>query len=232
MKLGLLADIHGNCGALRAVLDGARRESVEVLCVAGDYVGYYYHPGEVLEALDAWPSHRVRGNHEDLLACVRAAPSSLETIENHYGSGLRCALEDLSFDQIDALLALPPSIKLNLGGCTLLVAHGAPWSVDKYVYPNCESADWRRLAALGADLIVLGHTHYRMRRQVGRTTIVNPGSVGQPRDRIPGAAWASFDTETKVVRQHVEPYDFESVAAEARRRDPRLPYLREVLTRT
>ena len=77
----------------------------------------------------------------------------------------------------------------------------------------------------------MGHTHYRLTRTSGSTTIVNPGSVGQPRDRQPGAAWALLETETGTCRAFIEPYDTAPIEAQARVTDPHLPYLWEVLNR-
>ncbi len=71
-----------------------------------------------------------------------------------------------------------------------------------------------------------------MTEKVDRQIIINPGSAGQPRDRIPGAAWALLDTATRDCRHFTEEYDVASVVSEVRERDPSLPYLREVLTRT
>ena len=70
----------------------------------------------------------------------------------------------------------------------------------------------------------MGHTHYRLTRTSGSTTIINPGSVGQPRDRQPGAAWAVLDVETGTCQPFTEPYDIAPLAAQARAIDPHLPY--------
>ena len=67
MKLGLLGDIHSNNLALQAVLAAASSSGVEKLLITGDLVGYYYAPLEVLEMLQPWDRHIVRGNHEDML---------------------------------------------------------------------------------------------------------------------------------------------------------------------
>jgi putative phosphoesterase len=231
MKLGLLGDIHGNSAALRAVLGGAAREKIDALCITGDYVGYYYRPGEVLELLSGWQTYSVRGNHEDMLARARTDPARLAESEVRYGSGLRCAMQQLDERQIDWLVDLPVSLRLTLGGRSVQLAHGTPWDTDEYVYPDAPAELFDRLAAAATDLVVLGHTHYQMQRIVNGCLIVNPGSVGQPRDRRPGAAWASFDTETGVCQGFAEAYDVGAVQAEALARDPQLPYLREVLTR-
>ena len=78
----------------------------------------------------------------------------------------------------------------------------------------------------------MGHTHYPMSREIDSTLLVNPGSVGQPRNKRPGAAWAILDTEKKDVTFRNENYNIQSVVNEAVRRQPNLPYLAEVLVRT
>jgi predicted phosphodiesterase len=231
MKLGLLGDIHGNSAALKAALAGAEREKVDALCITGDYVGYYYRPGEVLDLLSGWVTYSVRGNHEDMLARVQTDPESLADTERRYGSGLRCAIEQLTDQQVGWLIDLPVRVSLTFEECTVELAHGTPWDADEYVYPDAAPPIFERLAGLSADLVVLGHTHYRFQRAAGACLIVNPGSVGQPRDRLPGAAWATFDTKTRACQGFAEPYDIASVIAEAVGRDPHLPYLHEVLTR-
>jgi predicted phosphodiesterase len=71
-----------------------------------------------------------------------------------------------------------------------------------------------------------------MVRDSGAVRLINPGSVGQPRNRQPGAQWAILDTSTRQVTLCCEDYDFHSVALEAAARHPELPYLSEVLVRT
>ena len=67
MKIGLLADIHGNAHALRALLNAAKEKNVEKLLCCGDYVGYYYEPDKVIALLDEWDWDGVSGNHENML---------------------------------------------------------------------------------------------------------------------------------------------------------------------
>jgi putative phosphoesterase len=232
MKVALLGDVHGNHMALAAVLDAARRADVEKLLVTGDLVGYYFWPGEVLELLNGWSIAIVRGNHEDMLAQVRRDPAALAQIERQYGIGLRTALQQLSAQQLDWLGALPHPLALDVDGRHILLCHGAPWDVDHYVYPDASDADFERCAQQEYDLVVLGHTHYPVDRMIGRTHVVNPGSVGQPRNRQPGAHWALFDTGTGRVEARREDYDIAWVMERARELQPQLPYLSKVLART
>ena len=233
MKLGLLGDIHGNHLALAAVLAAARKHGVEQLLVTGDLVGYYFWPKEALELLASWNSVVVRGNHEDMLAAARTDPAFLAHVDARYGTGLRNAIEQLGVQQLDQLCTLPHPLELVIDGCRILLCHGAPWDVDQYIYPDATPELLDRCAMQEFDLVVLGHTHYPMQHKVrGRTLVVNPGSVGQPRNRKPGAQWALFDTASREVTLYCEPYNAGIVMAESRRRHPNIPYLANVLERT
>ena len=231
MRLALIGDIHGNSAALRAVLARAAVERADALLVTGDLVGYYFDPQGVLELLEPWRRHTVRGNHEDMLAAARRDRAVLESIGKSYGSGLQIALDGLEAETLDALCSLPHPLEIELDGARILLCHGAPWDNDAYVYPDADAALFARCAASGHDIVVLGHTHYPMARTVNGSLIVNPGSVGQPRNRRPGAHWALLDTKTREVDLRCEQYDRTSLTAEARRRHPDLPYLAEVLDR-
>ena len=232
MKLALLGDVHGNHFALEAVLAAARKYGVEQLLITGDLVGYYFWPGEVLELLAPWSSVVVRGNHEDMLVAARSDPAFLSRVDARYGTGLRCAIEQLDAQQLDQLCALPHPLELDIDNCRILLCHGAPWDNDQYVYPDAQPAMLDRCAVQEFDLVVLGHTHYPMRHQIGKTLVVNSGSVGQPRNRKPGAHWAIFDTGDRSLQFHQEAYDSSVLVRECQQRQPELPYLADVLIRT
>lgn len=232
MKIAVLGDIHGNAAALEAVLAAASRQRVEALCITGDFVGYYYQPEEVLALLEPWPSYRVRGNHEDMLERAAVDPGFLARCTRRYGSGLAVALTSLSAARQEALVSLPRSLRVEVDGCRILLVHGSPWSTDEYVYPDAPDAKWESLSTLDADVVLFGHTHHRVVRRVNGTLVINPGSVGQPRDGTPGAAWALLDTANATAELHAEAYDVDSVAAQAKQRDPGISYLHDVLYRT
>jgi putative phosphoesterase len=231
MRVALLADIHGNAAALKAVLDAARVQGVDRILFAGDCVGYYYAPERCLELLADWDVTSVRGNHEDLLEQMLADPARTEGIHQHYGSGLATAARVLSASQRAFLAALPLRARLDLDGTSITLCHGAPWDADQYVYPNAGAELLARCAAEGTDYVVMGHTHYAFTAQSGATVLVNPGSVGQPRDRKPGAAWGLLDTTTREYQPRLETYDVDAVIRQTRAIDPHLPYLWEVLVR-
>jgi predicted phosphodiesterase len=118
-------------------------------------------------------------------------------------------------------------------GRKILLCHGAPHEIDYYVYPDSSLAVLDGAALTEFDLVVTGHTHYPMQKTLNeKTLLVNPGSVGQPRNRQPGAHWALYDTDSGEVSFRRESYNYSRLQAEARRRHPELPYLADVLGRT
>jgi len=232
VKIALLGDIHGNHLALQAVLDAARQHKAERLLVTGDLVGYYFWPREVLELLAGWEASVVSGNHEVMLGEARRNDEFGVQVEGRYGCGVRLALEQLDPGQVDGLCALPHTVDLAVDGCRILLCHGSPWDVNQYVYPDAPPELLKRCAIREYDLVVSGHTHYPMSLKIGPTALVNPGSVGQPRNRQPGAHWAIFDTESREATLLREAYDAGPVVAQSRRRHPDITYLSEVLERT
>jgi predicted phosphodiesterase len=97
------------------------------------------------------------------------------------------------------------------------------------VYPDFPERD--RFASVAADVVLLGHTHYQLDRWWGGKRVVNPGSVGQSRDRGGDACFAEFNIGAGEVVLRRVAYDPIEVITDARVHDPHLPYLTAVLTR-
>lgn len=231
MKVGLLSDIHGNDLALEAVLNAAKQKGVEELLIAGDFVGYYYNPERVLELLNSWSWNAVGGNHEAMLG-EWLSGNKREEILKKYGSGIKNACSKLTEELLEKLIALPQTRRIELCNRNVLLCHGSPWDKDCYIYPDAKMEIRNRFFEEGSDLVVYGHTHYPVVWQEGEQLVVNPGSVGQPRDRKPGACWALWDTEEHKIALMRENYDFLPLIEECKRIDPQLLYLVDVLTRS
>lgn len=229
MRLGLLSDVHGNAPALTACL-GALSGKVDFLLFMGDIAGYYPFVHECLEMLGD-EVLAVRGNHDAILLesfmTERRSPAGYR---ERFGSAIDRALPGLTPSDAARIEGWPTKRSERVGSRVVMQAHGAPWDpLEGRVYPTF--ADWDRFHDYEADVIALGHTHYPLVRRVRDTLIVNPGSVGQPRDRSGAAAYAVLDLETMEVEFVREPYDAAPIIADAREHDPDVPYLVDVMTR-
>ena len=231
MKLGLLSDIHGNCYALKAVLDALKCKDVDTLIITGDFVGYYFWPAEVFNLLKNWDVVAVCGNHDRMLESAINDKSYRLKVLKKYGSGLDIALKELDKKTIRWLMHLPNLLRYETKDGDVLLCHGSPWDGDEYVYPDLNDESLNRYAGLKARWVVQGHTHYPMHKKIGDISVINPGSVGQPRNRQTGAQWALLDTESGEVTHFCEQYDLSKVIKESDKRHPEITYLTNILER-
>lgn len=229
MKVGIISDIHANLAALRTVVARGRAESCAQWLFLGDLVGYYYQPAACLALIRDIGTICIAGNHDRMLTANAGAMTKLTA---KYGHGHATALGELSQSDLQWLRDLPDQRELELDGRRVLMCHGTPWQADEYAYPDAPESVWTRMAQTDAsELILFGHTHYPVLRSVQGTTLLNPGSVGQPRNGQPGAHWALWDTQSNLITLHIEAYDPSALIAEAKTMDPDIPYLHEVLVR-
>lgn len=201
-RVALISDVHGNLPALEAletVLDSAD----EVLC-GGDLIGYYPFPNEAVEAARERGWRCVRGNHENALT------AGVSGFNRKAAEALRWTAGDLDAENRDWLTGLPAEQRLSVDGDEVAVTHGAPGDIHRYVRPDVTDFEVRgMLERVSADVLVLGHTHVPMLREVDEGILVNPGSVGQPRDGDPGASAAVLEGgEVEFVRRS---YDVDGV---------------------
>ncbi len=198
MLVGVVSDIHANRIALTAVLDDMP-DTDAVVC-AGDVVGYNPWPVECVEEIRDRDVPTVMGNHD------RAVVTETGFTGNRMASaGARYAMETLDSDHFEWLRGLPDS-QYALDGRIRLV-HGHPDDPDRYTYPSQFSPD-----LLGEeDALVMGHTHVQAHERYDDGIVLNPGSVGQPRDGDPRAAYALVDLDSMTVSERRVEYDIEAV---------------------
>lgn len=187
----IISDIHSNLPALEAVLREIPTDAL-VVC-AGDVVGYYLEPNEVCDLLKARSVLCIQGNHDKYVLGELDYPAGREEMYR-----IIATRQVLTAANRKWLEALPDALLLEehpastgiLAAPVIRVVHGSPRSVEEYLYPDTP-IDF--LTEGTPSFLVLGHTHHPMKRLTGGLTIVNPGSVGQVRDRIPGACYASIE---------------------------------------
>jgi predicted phosphodiesterase len=179
LRLAVLSDVHGNLIALERVTKHLAGQGADFVVNLGDCVSAPLWPRETYEALGALNAPTVRGNHDRWLGDIaRASGSPMNAFVR----------EPLSSDQRDALVALPPSLRI---GDAVLAVHGTPASDTEYLLED--SVDDRLCLATSAQLderlrgttqalVLCGHSHQQHTAWVrGRRLVVNPGSVGCPR---------------------------------------------------
>jgi predicted phosphodiesterase len=221
----VLSDIHANLDALDAVLDAAAADGYDAMAVLGDLVGYGAEPNRVVDRVRSLaPVAMIRGNHDKVAAGLDRADSFNPTAQES-AAWTRAAITEATRA---FLLALPPG-PAALDGIAE-ICHGSPVDEDVYIFGEAIAAEallttTRRVclfghthlpaaAALGPDnvLDVLFHGAGNERRLAfgdGRRYLINPGSVGQPRDGDPRAAYAILDTvaEDVVLRRVAYPVE-------------------------
>lgn len=228
MRALVLSDIHGNLEALNAVLAAAA--PFDVLWNLGDIVGYGASPNETIALIREKAQFNVRGNH-DRVCCGLTSAVGFNPVARAAAMWTR---DEMTLENREWLAAVPAGpIDLEkeaaIPGVTL--AHGSPLNEDQYIITMRDA--WAPLQH-STNITFIGHTHlqggfsqkelnwhevrprYENRNEAvcwklsiapGSRHLINPGSVGQPRDCDWRAAFAIYDTEAHEITYHRVPYD-------------------------
>ena len=205
MRLAVISDVHSNLHALREVARAIALEDVDMVVCAGDIVGYCAFPNECCDIIRVLADHAVLGNHDI------AAITQVTTSMNPYAAKAAVwTAKNINDDSREFIESLKTESRFDSSGINVAMFHGSPRSVDEYVFEEDVDADL--IDSNQVDLMILGHTHVPYCRSFGSRMIVNPGSVGQPRDSDKRASYAIVDTRTaKCVIMRVD-YEIESAA--------------------
>lgn len=231
MKVAILSDVHANIYALKAVLSAIEKDNIDKVIVAGDFVGYYYWPSEVVEiCMEEDRFICIKGNHEANLKEILDDRKKLIPLTKKYGSSYKICLEALSATQIDWLVNLPESRTEQFDKVSFYFTHGSLKSLNEYVYPDADVGHLQENFS-DAKYTVLGHTHYPLIYSWQGRCLLNPGSVGQPRDIGGLASFFIVNTENHVVSPKRVPFSVESIVRHVEMYDEETPYLKNVLMR-
>ena len=236
MRYLVLSDLHANLEAFDAVMAAVSRDDYDRSLVLGDIVGYGADPNAVVDRVRALaPDVAIRGNHDKVASGMESADGFNQAAK--YAA--MWTLDQLSNENRDYLAGLPPG-PLEIDD-VLQICHGSPDDEDEYIFEPVDAVE--ALRGLSRPLCMFGHTHVpigywlsvsefdlivpdatrvtRIDLQPGRRYMVNPGSVGQPRDGDPRAAYAIVDTEALAVTLYRVDYDV--AAAQRKILDAQLP---------
>jgi predicted phosphodiesterase len=212
----ILSDIHANLAALEAVLaDAGGKYDAVVNC--GDIVGYGPDPDEAVRFSRDRCAAVVRGNHDKAVAGL----ADLDWFNDVARTSIEWTASQLKHDYSAWLTELPQG-PVEFDGFTLV--HGAPQDEDEYIV---DPLDVRHAGSyLTTGVTFFGHTHVQGAFEIHRNGtrilsgpdflaeetsafLINPGSVGQPRDGDPRAAYALYDTSSRVIALHRVAYDID-----------------------
>jgi diadenosine tetraphosphatase ApaH/serine/threonine PP2A family protein phosphatase len=228
MRYLVLTDIHANLEALETCLADALVRTYDATLVLGDLVGYGADPNAVIDRIQALePLAIVRGNH-DKVACGLEQAEGFNAVAKN---AARWTLDVLLPEYRDWLAALPAGP--HVVDDVVEICHGSPFDEDAYIFDELDAV--RALKVSTRPLCLFGHTHFpvtfelsaqsfdsvgsaaapemQIQMKPGSKYLVNPGSVGQPRDGDPRAAYAIVDTKHRRVELFRLTYPVEEAQA-------------------
>ncbi len=225
MRYAVISDIHSNLEALTAFIDAAGQLKADRIICLGDIVGYNANPNECIRLLKDNGAQCVMGNHDSRVAGFEE-PSNFNY---HAAAAVYWTREAMEEEGMEFLKGLPRSL---LVGRRFLAIHGWVNDTDRYIMGARDASRNFELmkevrATLG--LCFFGHTHVpvayseedgeiaingesRIKLKKGLRYLINPGSLGQPRDRDPRASFLIYDTKKNQVNFYRIEYDIHSTA--------------------
>lgn len=224
MRYAVLSDIHSNLEALEAVLTDARAQSCDQYVCLGDVVGYNANPSECVKRIQDLGCPVVKGNHDEQASIAVSTESFNEMAEEAIG----WTREHLSADD----KAWLSDLRLTRQVRDFTIVHASLDTPERWDYVFDDLDAIASFTYQHTALCFFGHTHWptafvrddNVRRitvgqimlTAGRKYFINPGSIGQPRDRDWRAAYCIYDTDRQVVEERRVKYDLETAQRKIR----------------
>jgi predicted phosphodiesterase len=217
MRIAVLADLHANLPALRAVLDDVLALECDTMWCVGDVVGRGPHPSEVVDELRALAVPTIQGNWDEAVALRRDHAGVAWPNAEAEAAGLvslEWSIRQLSEEQRSWLRQLPATLRFPLDDRSVLLFHGSPTRQNDYLWSDRPSRIFARVVSdQGDELMCFGNTHEAFHRLVGKTHFVAAGSVGCGTLDDVSAQYAVIDVAGSelMVNFRSVPYDHFSV---------------------
>ena len=208
MKIAFISDIHGNYDALKAVFKEMKHLNVKKIYCLGDIVNYYYDPDKCIDLLIKNKTECVRGNHEEIFLENLKNKKKRKLYAEKYGNSIYINFKILKKKHINFIKSLPKSLNLKIGSKKALITHGAPWKIDFYFYKDVKDKWIKKIKQYKKEIFILGHTHHPMKLKLNNNKIIlNPGSVGQPRNKTKNACWLLVNEKSMKMKFMETKYD-------------------------
>lgn len=198
-RLAVISDVHGNYPALKAVLEDIDKINVDDIICLGDVVGYYCQVNECIEMIRDWGIHSLLGNHDYYMISGTCCESKTVKMCIDYQRTI------IREDNLQWLKSLRPNYDTNV----ISFRHGG-WS--DAIEQRIKVFDFVWVKDYPQKLFFSGHTHIQgvQRDELGEKVYCNPGSVGQPRDYDPRAAYAIVNADESIELRRVV-YDIDEI---------------------
>jgi len=202
--VAVIADIHANLIALEAVLEDIDSLGIERIICAGDIVGYYPFPNETVDLMRKRNVTAIKGDND--LAVERLTTRGMNRL------AAECAKwtwERITARNVDYLRGLRSKLDLSLDELSISIFHGSPRDPDEYLYEIDVTEDL--LEMTGSHIVITAHTHIPFIKRFEKGLVLNPGSVGQPRDRDSRACYSLLDSKTGNASIRRRKFDIQAV---------------------
>lgn len=235
MRYLIFTDIHGNLEAFNALLKFIQKRKIDHYLFLGDLVGYGASPNEIIQKVRALkPLAKIRGNHDKAVCQL----DTIQTFNPIASSAIHWTRQNILKKNMNFLCNLkqgPITIHDNI-----MLCHGAPFDEDHYIFGEFDAAE--AFLHIDTQLCFFGHTHFpfvyterdhivegtflsgdsnEIKIEKGVKYLINPGSIGQPRDRNPKVSCAIYDSKTSKIKFYRLEYDIEG--AQKKILDAKLP---------
>lgn len=223
MRYLIFGDIHGNLEAFLSLLKFAKKRKIDHYLFLGDLVGYGASPNEIVQKIRSLnPISLIRGNHDKAVCGL----DSVQTFNPIAASAIRWTKKNILKRNLNFLLRLKKGSQIIHQNIT--ICHGSPFDEDYYIFGEFDASE--AFFHINTPLCFFGHTHFpfvyrekdglvegtfltgnynEVKIEQGVRYLINPGSVGQPRDRNSLAAGAIYNSKTKKVQFYRLEYDIE-----------------------
>ena len=221
MKYLIFSDVHSNLEAFKAVMTFIKNRKFEQFIFLGDIVGYGANPNEVIEEMKKIsPLFIVRGNHDKAVAGL----TNLDYFNPVAATAVIWTSKNLRPENLGFLKGLSSGpLKINE---EITICHGSPWDEDYYMFNKFDALE--AFSFFDTKMCFFGHTHFpaihilengdvktiyptkfpfRAKIESGFRYLINPGSIGQPRDGNPLSSFLIYDSKKESITIHRISYD-------------------------
>ena len=227
MRYLILSDIHANEAAFAAVMNSTKRKRWDKAVCLGDIVGYAAEVNQTVDRLRSIkPLVAIRGNHDKVCSGVEGE-ERLAKFSRFARTAAEWTARKLTRDNRRYLSSLPQGPRMVDGH--FAIAHGSPLDEDAYIFSDLDAL--RVFRATNFPICFIGHSHFpvvftwdghdvhmqmatppefRLKLDPNKRYLINPGSVGQPRDRCPLSSFATYNSESRMLGIHRVRYDIKT----------------------